>query len=202
MSETVDTRDREVVIGLRDEIVKRIFNGTISYIEKTEKNTYEVYARNLHFVCCYTDDELERIAELCLDLLEELRCINENGYTRAELEKAEEQAQKEDIGIIEPIMIYDTFKTPKTEDIICMLGVITRVGGAYYMILSRPGFISGIYSVFKAIIDKFDDVELYFTALYMLIRVAMHMHCNEIDDEEKDIYEQKRRSKKKKGRET
>ena len=24
----------------------------------------------------------------------------------------------------------------------------------------------------------------------MLIRVAMHMHCNEIDDEEKDIYEQ------------
>ena len=183
MSEVLDTRDREVVVELKDEIVRRIFNDTISYIEKKEKNIYEVYARNLHFVCCYTDDEIEQIAELCLDLLEELRRINEDGYTKAEMEKAEEQAEKEKIDILDPIRIYNTFKTPKTEDIICMLGVITRVGGAYYMLLSRPGFIGGIYSVFKAIIDKSDDAELYFTALYMLIRVAMHMHCNEIDDD-------------------
>lgn len=183
MSEVLDTRVREVVVELKDEIVRRIFNDTISYIERTEKNTYEVYARNLHFVCYYTDDEIERIAEQCLELLEELRRINEEGYTKTEMEKVEEQVQKEKMDFLNPVRVYNSFYTQKTDDIIYRLGEITRVGGAYYMILSRPTFITGIYSVFNAIIDKFDDAELYFSSLYMLIRVAMHMHCKEIDDD-------------------
>ena len=38
MSEALDTRTREVVVELKDEILRRIFNDTIPYLEKTEKN--------------------------------------------------------------------------------------------------------------------------------------------------------------------
>ena len=116
-------------------------------------------------------------------LIDITKALNEEGYTKAEMEKVKEQVQKEEFDILKRIHVYNSFHTQITDDIICRLGEITRVGGAYYMILSRPTFISGINSVFNAIIDKFDDVELYFTALYMLIRVAMHMHCEEIDDD-------------------
>ena len=53
------------------------------------------------------------------------------------------------------------------------------------MIMSKPGFIQGINSVYEFIIDEFDDAKMYFSAIFMLIRVAMHMHSDEVKDDEK-----------------
>ena len=147
--------------------------------KSNEKNLLYAYANNLHFMCNYSDDEIEKIADLCLVLLEELRCINNAGYTGEQLSNSE-KSMKTNESFTGFIKLYNSFKSKKTDEIIDRLSKITRVGGAYYMILSRPTFISGICSVYGLIIDNFENARLYFSALYMLIRIAMHMHCDEI----------------------
>ena len=73
---------------IRNEVVRRILENEIKYINKTGE-TYEVYARNLHFSCSYSDEEINRIADLCLKLLEELRSVNEQGFSREKYDSAE-----------------------------------------------------------------------------------------------------------------
>ncbi|MCR4933573.1 MAG: hypothetical protein K6A29_05190 [Lachnospiraceae bacterium] len=163
---------------IRNEAVRRLHSNEPPYVVK-EGDKYDVHANNLHFTCCYSNEEIEKMADLCLELLEELRRINEAGYTGADLLKAEESAKGDKASIFEFFSVYKTFKTDKIEELIDKLATTTRVGGAYYMILARPSFVSGILSVFGAVIDNFRDASLYFSALFMLIRLAMHMHCDE-----------------------
>ncbi len=162
---------------IKDEVVRRILHNDDDHVKK-DGSLYHVVVNNLTFTCSYSDDEIKDIASLCLELLEELRNINENGYTRKELEKA--QQVHDDKQIVGTMDIYKSFATAKIEDIVKRLGETTRVGGSFYIIVARPVFIRGIYVVFDLIIDNFENAELYFSALYLLIRIAMYMHGSEI----------------------
>lgn len=164
---------------IKKEVLRSIMENDNPYIVKNGE-MYDVHAVNLHFKCCYTDEEMEQIASLCLELLEELKRINNSGYTREELNKAAEEAEKKSLDICRIMDICKTFMTERAEEIVAKLGQATRVGGAYYMLLSRPTFMSAIYVTFDALIDQLEDPNAYLTALFMLVRMAMHMHCDEI----------------------
>ena len=169
---------------LKDEVVRRILANEAQYIEKYG-DIYDVHAINLHFTCSYSDDEIRSIGDLCLELLEELRQINANGYTREDFVKAKKESAGDKELLFEALGVYMTYANEKVEDIVDRLCKVTRVGGAYFMIMSKPGFIQGINSVYEFIIDEFDDARMYFSAIFMLIRVAMHMHSDEVKDDEK-----------------
>ena len=172
---------KEDGLMMKKELLRRLFENETPYVVK-DGDKYDVYANNLHFTCSYSDEKIEKMADLCLELLEELRRINEAGYTGADLMRAEESAKGDKASIIDSFSVYNTFKTDKIEELIDKLATTTRVGGAYYMLIARPVFVSGILSVFGVVIDNFSDENLYFSALFMLIRVAMHMHGEEISD--------------------
>ncbi len=182
MEEKKKTSDYGVE-DMKREIIRRIKNNSTPYVIK-DGDHYEVWARNLHFKCIYSDEEIEKMASLCLELLEELRQINEAGFTRENLTRAEEDVDEKGLNFMRSISIYKSFSNDKTDGTVDRLGETARVGGAYFMFLSRPTFISAIYAVFDVIIDKFDDAELYFSSLFMLTRMAMHMHCDEVNEEE------------------
>lgn len=164
---------------IKDEALRRIFENKNPYMVKID-SSYDVHANNLHFICTYSDEEIEMIADLCLELLEELRRINEAGYTKEDMLAAKTINRKGFEDFFDCYRIYETFRTERIENIIDRLGETTRVGDAYYLMVSKPTFISGICAVFDVIIGRFEDAELYFSALFMLIRVAMHMHCDEL----------------------
>ncbi|SCX09401.1 hypothetical protein SAMN02910339_01334 [Lachnospiraceae bacterium YSD2013] len=172
---------KEDGLMMKKELIKRLFENETPYVVK-DGDKYDVYANNLHFTCCYSDEEVEKMADLCLELLEELRRINEAGYTRADLMKAKENAKEEKGSIVEYFAVYESFKNEKIEAITDELAKTARVGGTFYSVIARPVFVSGILSVFGVVIDNFSDENLYFSALFMLIRVAMHMHGEEISD--------------------
>ncbi len=166
---------------IKDEIIRRIMDNEAPYIKK-QGDTYDVHARNLHFICVYSDDEIRTIANLCLELLEELRSIHESGFTKEDFEKADMESKTQEKDIWSPFTLYNSYKTGRIKEIINRLCIATRVGGAYAMLISEPGFIQGINNVFRFIIGRFEDPDDYFSALFMLIRLAMHMHCDEIHE--------------------
>ena len=66
-----------------------------------------------------------------------------------------------------------------------------RVGGAYWMLLSRPGLISAIYAVYDRIVDNFDDENIYIQSIYFLLRAIMKVRSEEID---KDFEKEKNKN--------
>ena len=159
---------------LKDTLLMRIMkNDTPRIIKDGDK--YDVTVQNNCFSCHYTDEQMGSIASMCLELIKELKRINEGGYTRENLEEAIAENEED---IFQVIHAYNSFSTDRMEEIVSQLGDVTRVGGAYYMLISKPGFIQGIYVVFKASIDRMDDIQTIFDSLYMLIRLAMRM-CSE-----------------------
>ena len=162
---------------IKDELVRQIMGNGTPYIIK-DGDHYDVNAVNVHFRCTYTDEQIAQMADLCLELLEELRRINEEGYTRKDLEQAERDAAGSRWELTETMSIYGSFASEKLEEITKQLGTVTlgRLDGASYVLLARPAFIRCIYVVFDVIIDKFEDVWLYDGSLLLLIRGAMQMN--------------------------
>lgn len=169
------------IYNVRDGIVKRIFNNDgEDDICIRNGNFYEVKLSNINFRCCYTENDIMDIADLCLELIEELREINISGYTRSNLVNVKKNI-KDDTFDVERIMtIYRSFANQKTDEIFREIGDVARVGGAYYMILSLPTLISAVVQVFDRMMDKYDDLEDYAMSLFILIVMSMHMNCQEI----------------------
>ena len=55
---------------------------------------YEVIIQNIKFITYMTDDELKMSAGLAVDLLEELKNINNNGISRKEYEQIMRETEK------------------------------------------------------------------------------------------------------------
>lgn len=150
-------------------------------IAEGELNTYKVKLQRLTFVCWYTDDEIQKMTDVCIDIVELLKKHNNEGLTRDKLRAIQEECSGED-SFISRLKYNNKICTSDIEDQIARLCKITRVGGAYAMILSIPVIKDSIVALFEVAVDKWDDEEMYAEALYFLVRSAMHMHCEEISE--------------------
>ena len=171
--------------SMKNEALRRIMENENDYVVK-DGEMYDVHAFSLHFRCCFSDEEMDQIASLCLELMEELRSINDSGYSREDLERAKEEV-KESVdteSIFWYLNVCKRFMTEKADKIVRKIGVTARVGGAYYYFISRPTFMQAVYYIFDGTIDNFTDVNDYFTAFFMLILMAMHMHSDEVAEED------------------
>lgn len=140
---------------------------------------YEVVIQDVTFRTYMTDDELKRSIELSLDLIEELKEINNNGMDREALDKIE--AGIDDSNIVSKTMkIYHAFCTDKIYMIMEELDMVRRVSGAYAMLIANPVLSSAIYSVYDRLIDNFDNEKLYLHSAYFLLRAIMKMNSDEI----------------------
>ena len=81
------------------------------------------------------------------------------------------------------LKIWQIFLTEQMKKIIAEIDKTQRVGGAWAMLLANPELESAILSVYKIIVDNFDNPKLYYHSADFLIRAIMNMHgqacCNE-----------------------
>ncbi len=172
---------------LKEFILNMVMNGNDSHVKK-EGTRYTVKVQNFTFTCSYTDDEIEHIVDDCILILEELQEITSNGYTREMLEEARKTGKEkcDDTNgskiqaLFKTIDVYNSFSTPRLEELVDDIAVTARVGGAWFMLLSRPAFIDAIFAVYEIIIDKFDDEKIYLSSLDFLVRNAMRMHSDNL----------------------
>lgn len=178
---------------------KEIKDALLARFKKEFKSTevddgyslYEVDIQHLHFRTFMNDEELSLSMDYAFEILEELKNINNYGTSKGklvELEKIHRETYKPDdeefSEMMLPVSVYNKFATKDLEMTLIGVANLRRVGGAYWMLLSRPGLVSAIFAVFDRIIDNFDNDELYIQSIYFLFRAILKVRSEEIDKEE------------------
>lgn len=142
---------------------------------------YEVQLQDLRFITNMSDEELERSIKLTIDLLEEMKAINNSGMDgtvfRKKVTEIEEQYEDE---LMRQLHIWNLLCPKEVVKVISEIDMVRRVGGAYAMLISNPGLKSAIYSVYEVLVDNFDDENLYCQSAYFILRAIMRMHSEEV----------------------
>ncbi len=138
-------------------------------------NRYHVTLQDMTYTTELTEEEVEKIAALAVDILEELKTLNNEGFDGAHLKKlAEEEKATEDI--FGMIRLWQKLANDRLKKCIVKADEICRVGGAAALFLANPMLINVIYVVYEKIVDHFDDDALYADSSYFLVRAIMKMN--------------------------
>ena len=147
---------------------------------------YEVVLQNIRFITYMTDDDLRLSAGFAVDLLEELKNLNNNGLNRKVYEQIlKEIEQEEESYVFRVIRVWNRISTEELAKLIAKIDRMRRVGGAYAMLLANPVLISAICAVYEKLVDRFEDEEMYELSGYFLLRTIMKMNSNECEEEKK-----------------
>jgi len=177
-----------ISVKLRKEIEENLKTTLIEQFQKemVEANfyKYEVQLQSIKFVAYMSNEELEKSIELTIDLLEEMKKVNNGGLNMQILKEKvmsiETQYQDE---LMSQIVVWNIICNERIHEIIGEIDVVRRVGGAYAMLVSNPCLKSAIYAVYDRLVDNFDDEELYCQSAYFLARAIMRMHSNELESD-------------------
>ena len=180
---------------LNDKLRSEIENGLqMAIVEQFRKEAmeenfykYEVQLQNLRFITYMSDEELERSIKLTIDLLEEMRAINNDGMDEKEFRKKvadiEENCEDE---FMRRLYVLDILCSQEMVKTISEIDTVRRVGGAYAMLISNPGLKSAIYVVYEVLVDHFDDETLYCQSAFFMLRAIMRMHSEEVKESERE----------------
>ena len=154
--------------------------------EKISENyfKYEVVLQGNKFIAAMSVDEVAESAKLTVDILEELKNINNSGINRDELKRIEKQEDRYD-NVMQILGIWNSIKTEKLLELISKLDRVRRVGGAWAMLIANPCLISAIYAVYDRIVDSFDNDDLYMQSVFFLMRAVMQMNSDECEEEKR-----------------
>lgn len=131
-----------------------------------------------------TDEEVRLSAEFAIDLLEELKRINNNGIKRNVYEEIMgEMEREEESNIFRVIGIWNKISPEEMAKLFTKINMVRRVGGAYAILIANPRLISAICAVYEQLVDRFEDEEMYNLSGYFLLRAIMKMNSSECEDE-------------------
>lgn len=171
----------------RNEIQNELFNTVVDCFRKEKLEDgfykYEVPLQEIRFVTAMTDEELRDSARLTIDLMEELKNINNNGFDKAAFAKVDQDSKILENEAAQFFRIWYLMSTDELIRIKNKIDSVRRVDGAWAMFISNPRLISAIVAVYDVLVDHFDDEELYETCSYFLYRAVMKMHSNIIENE-------------------
>ena len=174
----------------RERVEKLLYKSIIEEYQKNkiseEYYQYEVILQKRTFITDMTDQELKDTVHLAVDVMEELKEINNDGlYKEKFANHLKEVGADSGKGweLMQVLKIWQIFLTEQMKKIIAEIDKTQRVGGAWAMLLANPELESAILSVYKIIVDNFDNPKLYYHSADFLIRAIMNMHgqacCNE-----------------------
>ena len=147
---------------------------------------YEVVLQGNKFITEMSVDEVAESAKLTVDILEELKNINNSGINRDELKGIEKEVDRHETdgnNAVRILGIWNRIKTEQLSEIISELDRVKRVGGAWALLIANPCLISAIYVVYDRIVDSFDNDKLYMQSAFFLMRAVMKMHSDACDEE-------------------
>ena len=155
---------------------------------------YDVFLQNIQFRTCMSYEELARAATYTVDIMEEMKAINNNGVNRSKFEEIKQNADKnikskdsELRTVWHAIEVVRQISTKKLDELVAEIAEFRRVGGAYWMLMSKPYFQQTLYAIYEVIVDRFDEKEernWYDTSAMFLMRAIMRVRSEEIDNEE------------------
>lgn len=174
----------------REQLEKLLYESIIEEYRKTKISDcyyqYKVILQKRKFLTDMTNQEMKDTVRLAIDVMEELKEINNNGLSK---EKFENHLKKvgADSGkgweLMQVLNIWQFLATEQMKKIIAEVDKAQRVGGAWAMLLANPELESAILSVYKIIVDNFDDLKLYYHSTDFLIRAMMNMHGETCDED-------------------
>ncbi|WP_044937818.1 hypothetical protein [Pseudobutyrivibrio sp. LB2011] len=159
---------------------------------KTAENgdcTYKVPYRDEVFFVEISDEDLEKVARLAIEMLEELKSLANSKYNRKEMDDLLNKANNED-SAIRTVLIYESIQNDKLKELANEAAEIMRVGGAYWMLIARPALSTALFVILNGIIDCFDDEDMYNGTAYLLLRAILSMHKVPIDQEDDTVGKQ------------
>lgn len=163
-------------------LVEKNANGYCKYMVELQGVKFETYM---------SEEELNKSIALTVDLLEEMKKINNSGVDKKYLEQLEQSVQKKLSGYklekefgFDSLLAWQAIETDRVNAIIVELNRVRRVGGAYALLLANPCLRSAIYAVFCRLVDCFDDKDLYINSAYFMLRAIMKMNCIEREESE------------------
>ena len=154
-----------------------------SWEERKEKNGKYLVCyckiQDTSFVTEITVDELKLATRLTIDILEELKKINNAWLNKEKFDKLFNQYITEQSSIAGYFRLWsEAFRSEKIQHIFFEIDQIRKVGGAYASIIAHPQLIQTIIAVYDVLVDSFDDEHLYCTSAYFLLRGIMHINSS------------------------
>lgn len=179
--EMLSQEDREEIEQEYYDVVVREFRG-----DRIEEGFYKynVQLQDISFVTAMTDEEINQSAKYALDLMEELKAMNNDGMDTATFNEIYLKVGDSPSDVMDMIKVWNEFRSDNLIRLIWEIDNVTRVGGAYAALIANPGLINAIIVVYEKLVDNFDDEDLYVFAGYFLMRAIMRMHSEEVDKEE------------------
>ena len=174
----------------RESLEKLLYKSIIEEYRKNKISEgyyqYEVVLQKTKFLTDLTDQELKDTVRLAIDMMEELKNINNNGLSKEKFEKDLKEVGA-DSGkrweLMQVLNIWQIFATEQIQKIIVEVDKAQRVGGAWAMLIANPKLKSAILSVYQLIVDDFGDQKLYYHSTDFLIRAMMNMHGQACDED-------------------
>lgn len=179
--QSISNEDRNYIIEGMIQKIKNSFQK-----EELEDGyfAYESEIQEVKFRCYMTDEDIENTVKLSVDVLEELKCINNENFDKDKLNAlmCETKNAGQNEGEFRRLCcIWEKIKTDRLTMLLWEADNIRRVGGVYAAFISNPLFQSAVYAVFERIVDDFDNDELWLCCLFFLVRAVMKMRSENIE---------------------
>jgi len=184
----------EITIQKRNDLEQELYEAIKSQFQKEELEDgyylYEVKLQDAVFITSMRDDQLRTASQYAIDILEEFKRINNSGMNRVKFNSLVEEVKKSsqndsDISyIMEPIEVMDSIATERLRELKLNIARLCKVGGAYWVLISNPCFVSALFAVFESIIGNFNNEDHYRISAYFLLRAIMNIRSKQLNDEE------------------
>lgn len=155
--------------------------------QRDEYYEFIVTIEDVRFRTYLSDKELREAVTCSIDLLEELKAINNGGLDSVHFEEMKEEKRKEMNGFDEEecdiylrLEVVNNMYTEKIREIKVRMAKICRVGGAWYALICSPLMDNIIYVIYEQMVDRFDDEELYRESAYFILRGIMKMRSEDL----------------------
>ena len=134
---------------------------------------FDITIQKIKCISYLSKNELKKSVHMVIDILEELKKLNNSGMDKSQLEKIEKKVESIQDYVMQTFQIWNKISTENLEKLIEQTLEIRNVNFTTAIIFDRPKMISAIISVFFMQVDKFDDEELYELSVWFLLRTFM-----------------------------
>ena len=155
--------------------------------QKGEFYEFIVTIEDVRFRTYLSDQELREAITCSIDLLEELKAINNGGLDSVHFDKLKEEKRKEmeeldeeECDIYLGLEVVNSMYTEKIREIKVRIARICRVGGAWYALICSPLMDNIIYVIYEQMVDRFDDEKLYIESVYFILRGVMKIRSEDL----------------------
>lgn len=161
----------------RKRLEQDVFEKAVNELKKKKvgKELYEfdITIQKIKCISYLSKNELKKSVHIAIDILEELKKLNNSGMDKSQLEKIEKEVESIQDYVMQTFQIWNKISTENLEKLIEQTLEIRNVNFITAIIFDRPKMISAIISVFFMQIDKFDDEKLYELSVWFLLRTIM-----------------------------